>query len=208
MVMRMRLEAYIGHSGVIVDGPRGKAMLELEPTDEMHDVFIDEPGSGGADHMCAVVGNTYPVKDEIKELPYGNDGTQWNGDEWEVDEEMTATLCNVLCDEEVDLAIHAKAVVSDDDWGDLRHEIEVDDGIVEEETVRLMAGPESPMEGVSRSWAEDAAEVGGFESAEEFAEEFGLNVIEDDEAEEELGEDSDEYQETVFSSDDDTEKNF
>jgi len=195
----MRLEARVASSGEAVNGPQGKVVLDLEPTDDYHDIFIDEPGSGDGDDMCKISGETYQAKDDIKELPYGSDGTEWTGEYWQVNEEATAALCSVLLQEGWDVAIAAKAVISDESWGNLRKEIDVDDSLHTEETLHLMAGPESPMEGVSRSWAKDAAQVGSFESAEAFADEFGLNIIEDDEAEDKL-DDPEEYQENnVFS---------
>lgn len=195
----MRLEVKAASSGEAVGGPKGKIVLGLEPTDEYHDIFVGKPGSGDGDDMCKVSGETYQAKDDIKELPYGSDGTEWTGEYWQVSEGATAALCSVLLHEDWDVCIHAEAVVSDESWGNLRKEIDVGDSLHTDETLHLMAGPESPMEGVSRSWAEDAAQVGKFGSAEEFADEFGLNIIEDDEAEEKL-DDPEEYQEeNVFS---------
>jgi hypothetical protein len=195
----MRLHVHPGSAGEAVDGPKGKIVLDCEPTDGYHDIFVGEPGSGGSDDMCKISGETYQAKDDIKELPYGSDGTEWTGEYWQVNEEATAGLCSVLIHEDWDLCIHAKAVVADESWGSLRKEVDVGDSLHTEETLHLMAGPESPMEGVSRSWAEDAAQVGKFDSAEDFADEFGLNIIEDDEAEEEL-DNPEEYQEdNVFS---------
>jgi|APHM01.1.fsa_nt_gi hypothetical protein len=195
----MRLEVQESWEGVSVKGPTGRVTLDLEPTDDMHDVYVGEPGSGDSDDMCKISGETYQAKDDIKELPYGSDGTEWTGEYWQVSEDMTATLCSVLVAEGWGVAIHGKSVVADEDWDELRHEIDIDSSLHSEETLHLMAGPESPMEGVSQSWAEHAAQVGRFDSAEEFVERFGLNVIEDDDAEEQFDE-ADEYREAnVFS---------
>lgn len=112
----------------------------------------------------------------------------------------SAELCAVLKIAAVGVSIHAKSVVEDRSWGRLRKSIDIDDGRDEDSELRLMAGPGSPMEGVSRSWAEDAAEVGCFESAEAFADKFGLNIVEDEEAKEIVEGDEDDKGNNPFSS--------
>lgn len=195
----MKLEVRESHDGTVISGPTGKIDVGLEPTNDYHDIFIQKPGSGSGDDMCKISGDTYQHKKKIKKLPYGDNGSQWTGDYWEVNKNLTSDLCAVLKVVAVDVCIHSRAVVSDDGWKSLRKEIDIDDPVGSDETLRLMAGPDSPMEGVSRSWAEDAAETGNFDSVEEFAESFGLNVIDDEEAEDKLDEPEEYNDENIFS---------
>jgi len=194
----MRMKVFELHDGVEVEGPTGEISVGINPTDEMHDVYIREPGSGTDDKWCKIVGDTYQHKEKIKKLDYGQ--VEWTGDYWQVLEDKVTEVCSVLLIAGVDVGLDAGAVASDRDWGYLREEVELDDdlGGVEEETLRIMVPPDGPTDKVSRSWAEDATEVGNYDSVEEFAEEFGLNVESDEEMKERL-ESSDEYSANKFS---------
>lgn len=188
----MKLKVREQPEGQLIEGPTGDIEVDLEPTDDFHDVMVCEPGSGDGTDMCKITGKTYEHKEKIKKLPYGDDGTRWTGEWWEVNKSMVTELCAVLCIAAVDVCVHSKCVAKDEDWGSLRKRIDIDEGREEDSKLRIVAGPKSPMEGVSRSWAEDAAEVGNFDDADDFAEEYGLNIIEDEEAKEMLEGDDDE----------------
>lgn len=168
--------------GVELDGPTGKIRVYLEPTQETGDVHIKEPGEDIDDDLCRIHGDTYNSKDLIKKLPYGRSGTQWNGEVWTVHKKSTADLCAVLKIAARDVTLDSRAIAHDDDWGILQEEIELDEG--GNETYKVINGPSDPGQGVSRSWAEDAADLGNYDSADAFAEQFNLEIVEDSDMEE------------------------
>jgi len=185
--------------GKRLDCKTGKVNVWLEPTTDRGDIHIKGDKESGTDGMCDVVGDTYQHKEVIKKLPYGDTGTEWTGDVWAVSTDQTANLAGVLTIAGIGATLDARAIAVDDDWGELREEIDVpgDDN----ETIRVMRGPEGPGDKVSRSWAEDAARVGRYEDAETFADEFGLEVAPDEEIMEYHDLDTDDDDVEVFNSD-------
>lgn len=165
--------------GVELDCKTGTVNVYLEPTTEEGEIHIKGDDESGTAGMCDISGDTYQHKELIKKLPYGDTGTEWTGETWVVAKDQTANLAGVLTIAGVKATLDARAIATDDDWGELREEIDLpgDDN----ETVKVMRGPEGPDNKVSRSWAEDAARVGRYEDAETFADEFGLDVVPDEE---------------------------
>lgn len=195
----MYFEIMEHHEGEEISYGSKSITVHLEPSDDSHDIVIEEPGSGESDKHCKISGDTYPAKDDIKEIGYGNKGAEWTGEYWQCHHSRTADLATILMVRFHDVAIDAMAVAHCEGWGPLREGIEIDDS--GEETYTVMQGPEGDDNHVSRSWAEDAADVGNYSSAEEFADEFGLEIVSDQQIKEEKGltEDDDEL---VVSSDD------
>jgi len=165
-------------SGTEIDGPTGAINVHLEPTDYEGEVHIKAPGDGIGDSHCRIEGNTYQHKDLIKKLPYGNDGAEWTGEVWAASSDMTSDLAAVLSIAAVGVTINAEAVASDEEWGGLIDEVDGIGDDDEEETV--MVGPSGPGEGVSRSWAEQAAETANYDTVDEFIEHFEVSVVSDD----------------------------
>jgi len=184
--------------GVEIEGPTGPINVYLEPVQNSGEVLIKAPGDDIGKNQCRIHGNTYQHKDLIKKLPYGHEGSEWTGEVWAVNKEMTTELAAVLTIAGVDVTIEGGAVAEDDGWGHLREEIELpgDDNA----SIQVMVGPSGPGDKVSRSWAEDAAEKGNYDSVEEFAEQFNLDVASDEEMQKVLEDDDDEGGADVFSS--------
>ena len=181
----MILKATESEGGIIADCPRRAVSVDLEPIkreQEVHIGDIDESVAGGA---CPITGNSYPYKDTIKELPYGDDGTQWTGDVWVVNPRKTTELVALLLDDGASVSLDASVLEYDEDWGVLRREILLDDE--GSEVLRVMHPPYGDDNKVPESWAKSAGDLGNFDSVEEFAERFDLNIVPDEEAKEELG---------------------
>lgn len=164
--------------GKTIEGPTGSISITLEVSDSRGGVEIQKPGEGCADGQCRITGNTYNAKDDIKKLPYGDDGTQWNGEVWLVNKHKVAELTAVLMKAGYSLTIDGKAVSHCDDFGELREEVDLPGD--EDGTVDVMYGPHGDNDEVSCSWAEDAADLGNYDDVETFADKFGLTIVEDE----------------------------
>lgn len=184
--------------GVEIDGPTGAINVYLEPVQESGEVLIKAPGEDIGDSHCRVHGRTYENKDLIKKLPYGSHGTEWTGDVWAVNKDMTTELAAVLTIAGVDLTVEAGVVAEDEDWGHLREEIDLPGD--NDDTITVRVGPGGPGDKVSRTWAEEAAETGNYDSVEEFADQFNLEVASDEEMQEVLYNEDDDAGADVFSS--------
>jgi hypothetical protein len=194
----MMLKATEDEGGIIVKSPVRAVSVDLEPVQTEEEVHIGDLDESVASGCCPVEGNSYPYKDDIKKLPYGDDGTQWTGDVWAVNPRKTAELVAVLLGAGARVSLEASCLEYDEDWGRLRKEILLDDDSGEK--LRVMHPPYGDDNKVPRSWVESASSLGNFDSVEEFAENFDLNVVSDKEAKEELGLSDDDEEVDFFSS--------
>jgi len=184
--------------GEEIEGPTGSIGVFLEPTEDTGQVHIEEPGDGIMDHQCRVSGDTYNNRKLIKKLPYGDDGSEWTGETWAVAKHKTSDLAAVLSIAAVKVTIDSDAIASDEGWGHLRSEVV--DKPESDDSVEVMVGPGDPGDKVSRSWAEDAAKTGNYDSADEFAEAFSLEIASDEEMKQVLEDEDDSSGASVFSS--------
>lgn len=184
--------------GVELSGPNGSIDVYLEPTTDEGQIHVGKDGDGVKSEHLPITGDTYNKKDRIKDVGYGHNGVEWTGEVWSVHQDKVTELVSVLMIAGCHVTVDARAVAVDEDWGILREEVEIgDDG---KESIRVMVGPEGEGDEVSRSWCEEAAKVGNYEDAELFAEDFGLEVVDDEVVKERYGLTTDDPEVEVFSS--------
>jgi len=195
----MILKATESSDGVMIQCPTGAVQVDLEPVQRVGEVHVGDIDESLASGVCPIEENSYPYKETIKELPYGNEGSQWTGDVWAVNPRRTADLVAMLVMDEAEVTVEANCLQYDEDWGKLRREIVLDED--RNEKLCVVHPPYGDENKVPRSWVEDASRMANFSSVEEFADEFGLNVVPDEEAFDELGLSEDDDEVSFFDTD-------
>jgi len=165
--------------GVELSGPNGNINVFLDETEEEGQIHVGGLGDGVDGAHLPITGDTYNKKERIKDVGYGYDGVEWNGDVWVVHKEAVTELVSVLLIAGCDVTVSEDAVANDGDWGILQEEVEADED--EECEYKVMVGPKNGCGPVSQSWAEDAAELANFSSVAEFSEKYGIEVLSDEE---------------------------
>jgi|APHM01.1.fsa_nt_gi hypothetical protein len=195
----MKLKATESSDGVMIQCPTGAVQVDLDVTKREGTLHIGDVDESIASGVCPIEGNSYPYKETIKELPYGDKGSQWTGDVWAVNPRRTADLVAMLVMEEADVTIEAACLQYDEDWGELRREIVLDED--KNESLSVVHPPYGPDNKVPRSWAEDAGRMANYTDVQEFADDFDLNIVPDKEAYDDLGLDDEDDEVSYFDTD-------
>lgn len=153
-------------------------LLEADIMGNQGTVHFDEPERTNYGKKVPIKGNTYPFKDDIKAADWDTTHHEWTGDYWRVDLEPVSVVVESLCEVADTVTADPEVVYQSDSLAQFRGKIEIDED--SGETFEFLRGPVEGDERVSRSWAEDAAETGNFDSVEEFADRFNFDVVDDE----------------------------
>jgi len=154
-------------------------MVDADVSSDKGEVHFNDPARGDYGKVVPITGNTYPYKDEIKETDWEETHRRWNkqAEYWQADLDTIRRVINQVCRYCPDVTVEPEVVEESGSLKEFRGEI----SIGEKETFEFLSGPNEGDERVSRSWAEDAAEVGNYDGVEDFAEQYNLNVVDDKE---------------------------
>ncbi len=153
-------------------------LLDSGVTSEKKSVHFAAPVNTGYGKKVPIEGNTYPYKEDIKATEWEATHYNWTGEYWEVDLDTVIEVMRKLCRAADEVSVEPEVVYESESLEPWRGEIELDDG--GHETFEFIMGPTEGDERVSRSWAEDAAELGNYDSVGEFAERFNFDVVDDE----------------------------
>lgn len=153
-------------------------LLESGVTSEKKRVHFDSPVTSSYGKKVPIKGKTYPYKEDIKATEWENTHYDWTGEYWQVDLDTVRDVIRMVARAADEVSCDPEVVYESDSMEPWRGEIELE----EEggETFEFIMGPTEGDERVSRSWAEDAAEVGNYDSVEDFADEFNFDVVDDE----------------------------
>jgi hypothetical protein len=160
-------------------------LLEPFVAGSQGEVHFDEPESTQYGNKVPIRGNTYVYKDDIKTHDWDKTHHEWTGEYWRVDCDSVRVVIHTLCQVCDSVTVAPETVYESDSMTDFEGKIDIDEE--GDDTFEFLMGPVSGDERVSRSWAEDAAKTGNYESVEEFAEEFDFEVVSDEELFDEFG---------------------
>lgn len=154
-------------------------MVEPDVQSEEGVVHFDKPKRGDFQKVVPIKGDTYSYKDDIKATEWEDTHRKWNGEYWQADCDSIRLVINKVCRVCQDVTVHPDVVEESESLKEFRGKFEIGEEDTNE-TFEFYTGPKEGDERVSRSWAENAAEVGNFEF-EEFVDEFNLDVVDDEE---------------------------
>lgn len=153
-------------------------LLEAGVTSGKKAIHFEAPENTSYGRKVPITGDTYKYKADIKDHDWNVTHHEWTGEYWRVDLDAVREVMNTVCRAAGVISADPELVYDADSLTEYEGEIELDgEG---SETFEFILGVGEGDERVSRSWAEDAAELGNFGGVEEFAERFNFEVVDDE----------------------------
>lgn len=151
-------------------------------------VHFGEIGKYEGYEKVPVTGDTYPVKDNIKSTEWENTHYSWTGDVWVVDASGLREVIESVLERVDEVSAHVDTVHECGALSEFHDKVQVSKD--SDDVMSFQRKPLGNKDGVPESWAKDAAKLGNFDSVDEFADRFNLEVLPDSEfTDYELGED-------------------
>jgi len=143
--------------------------------DEKKEVHLGRIGDYGGYKKVPVKGNTYPVKENIKATDWTKTKYDWTGDVWAVSAKGLRDIIEAVLEVYDEVSAVKDTVRECDELSEFHQEIRADKRT--DEVIKFVYNVIGAKDDITREMAEMAASKGNYESPEEFANDFGYNIV-------------------------------
>lgn len=183
----MILQLFLDESGSKIGHGDNTGIVRMFQSPGESQVHFGKPGDNVDNNMVPITGETYPAKDTIKEADYARTSRGWYDNVWACKVDTLDEVAVALLKEGWEVSVEAQAAMKCNNLAPMLEDYLIDNGHCE---VRFKKPPSEEDRRVSRSWAEGAAQLGNFDSVDEFAGKFDLVVVDDEVLMRDMGVDS------------------